>query len=625
MRQEKNPHLLQKLSKNKKKVDMLITIFSGYNPRAIITFIRTLVRNDIDFAIIAKSKDDDIFLTDYKNKVIAIREKKELDLEDIKHCLNNVKIKKESSELFIVPSTEALNRFLLNNRKEFENIGIKIGLTDKKTYETFSDKSKFVRLCKENSIKVPEEVDFTLSNIPLVAKPKKYANQFNEIFSPVLIFNQNDYFNFKKKYRQEDFFYQKLIEGHSFYLLYYVYKNKKIIKLSQENLIQQSHGKSIVAAISSNIHNDEISRAFESLLLTMEFFGLIMIEVRKQGNDYYMIEANPRFWGPSQLFFDAGINLFEHFLVDNKINVKITNTNELPLTKYFWNYGYNDVVFFDKKNFKYEDFIRHEIYNRPDTQRIYKKETIEKLKQEYSHISKHSNYQILAEDLQHLFKDDELVIQSRYEKQRLDYILKHTEIRNKTLIDIGANTGYFSFELLKRGLHNVVCYEGNKQHALFIQDSANLLELNDRIKVYNQYFDFRQTKQKYDIMLLLNVLHHIGDDYGDSKINVEQAKKTIINQLNNMSNMADTIIFQLGFNWKGDRKSCLFKAGLKEEMIEYIKDGVRNNWDIQSIGIAEKIHNKIIYNELNSENIKREDELGEFLNRPIFIMKVKGA
>ena len=32
-----------------------------------------------------------------------------------------------------------------------------------------------------------------------------------------------------------------------------------------------------------------------------------------------MIEANPRFWGPSQLFVDAGFNLFESFLFDYNI------------------------------------------------------------------------------------------------------------------------------------------------------------------------------------------------------------------------------------------------------------------------------------------------------------------
>ena len=50
-----------------------------------------------------------------------------------------------------------------------------------------------------------------------------------------------------------------------------------------------------------------------------------MVEVKHLSNKNYMIEANPRFWGPSQLFVDAGINLFEAFLVDNGLlNKRLT-------------------------------------------------------------------------------------------------------------------------------------------------------------------------------------------------------------------------------------------------------------------------------------------------------------
>ena len=44
---------------------------------------------------------------------------------------------------------------------------------------------------------------------------------------------------------------------------------------------------------------------------------------------------------------------------------------------------------------------------------------------------------------------------------------------------------------------------------------------------------------------------------------------------------------------------------------------------IRNIGIAESAGDKIIYNELDSKNIERQDSLGEFLNRPIFIMESK--
>ncbi|MCF6204852.1 MAG: hypothetical protein L3J59_14485, partial [Methylococcaceae bacterium] len=83
------------------------------------------------------------------------------------------------------------------------------------------------------------------------------------------------------------------------------------------------------------------------------------------------------------------------------------------------------------------------------------------------------------------------------------------------------------------------------------------------------------------------------------------------------------LVFQLGFNWKGDVKKPLFKNGTKEEMISFITKGVESSWEVKSIGIAEKTNNKYIYKNINTNNIKRDDSLGEFLNRPLFILKSK--
>lgn len=79
----------------------------------------------------------------------------------------------------------------------------------------------------------------------------------------------------------------------------------------------------------------------------------------------------------------------------------------------------------------------------------------------------------------------------------------------------------------------------------------------------------------------------------------------------------------MGFNWKGDSKECLFENGTKAEMEQFLKEGTKDYWNILFIGIAEKQNNDIIYQEMNKDNNKRQDDLGEFLNRPIFILKSK--
>ena len=64
-----------------------------------------------------------------------------------------------------------------------------------------------------------------------------------------------------------------------------------------------------------------------------------MVEIKKQINVNYMIEANPRFWGPSQLFVDARMNFFEAFLHDFGFlpeNPPPFNFINAIHKKYFW-------------------------------------------------------------------------------------------------------------------------------------------------------------------------------------------------------------------------------------------------------------------------------------------------
>jgi hypothetical protein len=80
-------------------------------------------------------------------------------------------------------------------------------------------------------------------------------------------------------------------------------------------------------------------------------------------------------------------------------------------------------------------------------------------------------------------------------------------------------------------------------------------------------------------------------------------------------------VLQIGFCWKGNRNHILFGNGTKQEMIEFVKGAIEGAWSIEHIGVAEGTKSAPEYNELSPENIQRRDDLGEFLNRPIFILK----
>lgn len=246
------------------------------------------------------------------------------------------------------------------------------------------------------------------------------------------------------------------------------------------------------------------------------------------------------------------------------------------------------------------------------------------LKELYMVSSKHSNYQILPSNLEGLVDAENLVIKSRYEKERLRYISDYVDFKNKTVLDIGGNIGFFTFETSNAGAKRVDYYEGNQTHAEFVARAVEMLGLENGIQVFPNYYLFDATPDKkvYDIAYLMNVIHHFGDDFGNSA-SMEQAKGAMLSCLNDMAYVTKLLIFQLGFNWCGNREKCLFEHGTKQEMEAFIRQGTDERWDIIKIGVAVKKEGRVVYEDMNEKNNQRQDELGEFLNRPIFIMKSK--
>lgn len=248
---------------------------------------------------------------------------------------------------------------------------------------------------------------------------------------------------------------------------------------------------------------------------------------------------------------------------------------------------------------------------------------INKLVKLYHTSSKHSNYQILSSGLQKILSEYPLDVQSRSEKERLECICSSIEVRDKIVLDIGGNSGYFSFEMLDRGASKVIYYEGNEAHSEFVRKASEVLGYEEKIQIYNKYFSFEKDTiaERVDIGLLLNVLHHIGDDFGNQNLSISLAKEEILKNLNTLSLVTDVLIFQLGYCWKGDRTKLLFNNGTKSEMIDFIKDGTKGLWIIEKILIPEKTELGIEYKLMSESNMARCDRLGEFLNRPLFFLK----
>lgn len=245
---------------------------------------------------------------------------------------------------------------------------------------------------------------------------------------------------------------------------------------------------------------------------------------------------------------------------------------------------------------------------------------IERLEQLYKNKSRHSQYQILASNVEPLFSYEKPK-KSKYEKERWDYIISNVNVEGMRILDIGGNTGFFTFESCNNRRPKAVdFYEGNKEHAEFVELASSILELDGVIKVYPEYFLFDKQNEVWDIVYFLNVIHHIGFDF-EKDVTVDTVKNRMLEHINEMAKYSKRMVFQMGFNWYGNIDKCLFEHGTKKDVEDYIISGTKNYWRVEKIGIAEKVGNNFVYKDMNEENNMRVDSYGEFLNRPLFIMK----
>jgi predicted ATP-grasp superfamily ATP-dependent carboligase len=359
-------------------------ILGGVNPRAILAFMRKAGDLDVPFYILAKDESDELLKTDYLDNIIQVRNDKKLSIALFQGAMDTIQKLDSYDKVVILPSSEYLNRFCLGYRDQLESLGFEIPLVHEKLYRQLSDKKSFGELCRQRGLAVPIETVVLPDFFPFVAKPKYYSTEEPDL-KPRLIFNQEEKEVFLELYNDliGKFYFQEFVNGESHYLLYSISKDGSVVVFSQENFVQQGNGGSIIYAKSTELYQSTIALTFQNLLVDTGFWGLAMIEVRKQGDKFIMIECNPRLWGPMQLTIDGDSNIIEHYLKELGFQVTEKDVKSKSDIIYLWSRGILEAshnVGLSYHNCTEEvaqkyilNSKTYDIYNRPDTLKLYLK------------------------------------------------------------------------------------------------------------------------------------------------------------------------------------------------------------------------------------------------------------
>lgn len=366
-----------------------VVSISGFNFRALIAYCRFADSAGFKIHLWAKDEADPVFLSKYASWVYGTRDLATLNIEDLLIFIEKIKCEFGYEKILLLPISEYFNRFILENRQMLEACNAVVPLVSDSLYTAISDKYSFGRICGNYGLLVPKEVDFLEENLPFVAKPRSYSNLHKPVAGkPYLLKTKNDLKKFIADEFIDDFYFQEFITGNSFYLLFFLSRDGRCYRLSQKNLVQQSNGRSIIAAHTATLHQEKICDDYIGMLKNIGFYGLIMIELKKNNNLFYMIEANPRIWGPSQLVLNSGGEIIREFFMEYGISELSKYFRVLPVEDqyYYWSGGViEDTINQSLSDFhgdgrtdfynNYKKYLEADVFLQKDTVDLYMKQS----------------------------------------------------------------------------------------------------------------------------------------------------------------------------------------------------------------------------------------------------------
>ncbi len=257
------------------------------------------------------------------------------------------------------PMGEKVLRWAVKNKELLKSSKILVPNHDFKLYEKISNKYSFIKICEKFRLDVPDELGELPKkfSFPYVVKARKIVWGDDQVLeAPILVKSLRVHQAIvKRKLIDVEHIVQPYIDGPSFYYCALYNAGSISLRFIQQTLVQQPGGKSVICAIPSQIPA-EVYIKIDKLFQSIQWSGALMVELKFFKGKYYVIECNPRLWGPLQCAIDNGINFpltLYKMMCAEQIDYQFTLKN----TKYayLWLWGFLDgfyYLFITRTNFQ---------------------------------------------------------------------------------------------------------------------------------------------------------------------------------------------------------------------------------------------------------------------------------
>lgn len=211
------------------------------------------------------------------------------------------------------------------------------------------------------------------------------------------------------------------------------------------------------------------------------------------------------------------------------------------------------------------------------------------------------------------------------DKERAAFMFDRKSSAGKNVLDIGANQGYMSIEAALRGAQRVDAFESNTVDGAFLSQMSLLFPALQAVSAQTLNYDFEhENSGRWHYVICLNVLHHIGRYFDDHVNDLSEAKILMAAHLRRLLTHSGSVWLQLGFNWQGNTLKPMFAHGTKQEITEFVNQMVGQHARIATIGIYNphrQAYDEVVYGDWHHPLWQRIDGLGEFANRPLYLIE----